>query len=111
MANWTSTPEGRARMSKIAKERWKHDRPKMMKAIKKIAAEKKAKSKSTFTPLINVKEEQQAQVVDQEIEGKIIYALGWIESWITTYSASTNVPRAVITSRLGEVFHRTGRRG
>lgn len=108
---WQRTPEGRATISKIAKKRWKENREAMMRGIKKNAANRKRKEKEVNKLLPKEETGNEQAREDETSEKKIIYALGWIESWISVYASRADIPQSIIARRLGELLLGTKRRG
>lgn len=119
--HWTQTAEGRERMRKIGKRRWKQHRKKSQKARKQIARASRAKhwsqtargraliresnkrrsrSHTTQARRSHVHVSTHPQVDDATFS----YALGHVECWIQAFAASAAVPAEALATRLGEVL-------
>jgi hypothetical protein len=91
--HWTQTPEGKKRQSERM-ARWHaeqgHNGHGKRSRRRKPQQTRETNATST-TPDID--------------EAIFAYALGYIESWISTYAASAGVPANALASRVGKVLH------
>lgn len=111
---WSQTPEGRAKMSEIAKARWKKGggfaKGVRIKAgprpARKAASKKKARTTVRRTALVRSSRPRSHPAhVTLPTETQVAFALGHITCWITEYSTRIGVPASAVAARLGPILH------